>query len=451
MSSPAPELEPSPASGYTLLVEIVEFIRLPPYGQESAMRRLLSDCAAALQKFQARGYSLYPTGDGLYITLPEVARLQSSEVRIPMDLAISILKAAHSQNLSLRVAVNYCATDRLVTVENPDAAGDGISSFRVGSGLAICARIVHFAERREIILSESFFNQLSDSGLAAEFGVFLHKSVFVKYLGYIKIYSYRPPQEQYDFIYMPPTKKEGEFKKFAYFPPLETETADRFREIGLRSELQHLLEYTYDTIAAINEKGIFVSWGNVTETIKKIQSDRESEILVLSRSDRRFDFWSTPEAKRYLEDLVQDTHGRKVAAKQIRVFVYDPQLRRPIVESDVAQGLAAVHRRPETLLQIDREYVNDNLLMKYLFGVTIFPALGCAVAPLPWPRSYGEYADGILFSKPEDMFTRYSDAEIGKVSFKALVITNAGTVERLVTAFKALQHHPRTSELTPGE
>ena len=85
--------------------------------------------------------------------------------------------------------------------------------------------------------------------------------------------------------------------------------------------------------------------------------------------------------------------------------------------------------------------------LRYNFGVTIFPKLRCAVAPLPVFISYDEYINNIKFVKNiDDIFSQYSHIDFSKTNFKGLVIANDKKVTDLIYYFQLLKEHPKLED-----
>jgi hypothetical protein len=444
---PTDRIEVSPADGFVILVEIARFPMLAPPTQRQRFTTLLNECLRILEAENLTGCHLFPKGDGLFITIAARERHDEDEAEVPLTIARKLLQSAARQGVKdfkLRVAIDYNRTDNSFDVRSPSL--QGLHHLQIGNGLNITARIIHFAEDNEVILSADYIRNLKESGFEELYEFEKHKQVYVKYVGDVVLYSYKPAEREADYIYKAPTNEERRFKRFAFFPPLDSATVDRFREVGLRRDLQDVLEYTYETIASVNQRRSFLTWANVYETLKRVsnmvEDELDGELLILSRSDRKSDFWCTEESRDYLTRLKL----RSSSLRQVRIFMYDPRIREPLEDREVRDGLRELHE-PGTLLKIDREFVTDNLLAKFLFGVTIYPSLSCAVAPLPAPGSYNEYVDTLMTANPEDMFGRFINDDFEHTDFKALVIADPAKVDRMIQAFRELQTHRATAPL----
>jgi len=100
-----------------------------------------------------------------------------------------------------------------------------------------------------------------------------------------------------------------------------------------------------------------------------------------------------------------------------------------------------------TLHKIDRAYLAGNILLKYAFGVTIYPELGCAVAPIPSSRSYDDYLQAVAFSPVHGTSLSYADTTEDPGNFRGHVTATQKTVDDLASAFAALRRHPALEDV----
>jgi len=310
---------------------------------------------------------------------------------------------------------------------------------QVGDGINLAERVLQFAEPNEIVYTEQYWKCLDVAGLMKPLSYYAHRSVFVKHMREMKLYSYRPNADEADYVYAPADPKEQHFKRYAYFPPLQTETSNRFRRLGLRDELETLCSYAYDSVAAVNSQSAFISWAEVYDILIRMQSRPGTRSLVLSRADQRFSFWSTEGGRAYLG------HLRVLRSKgfdQKQIFIYDPLITREVANQEIVDEFHGLQENCSLLKKIHKAYVGKNILSNYIFGVTVFPDLKCAVAPIPTPRSYHDYVETLSFTDVHKVALNYRDFDFANTSFKAFVLADPDRVDELVVGFDELLAGP---------
>jgi hypothetical protein len=422
------------APSYVLIADIVDLPRADRGVQVEWMAQLLGLICDATPDTLS-GLNIFPTGTGLMLSIyPEDPR---GDAALALDLARDLLRANACGEFKLRVTINYSGAETLLELPGELGAAHA-SHVQVGNGIAIAERLIHFAEPNEILVSGDYWSQLRAEDLLADYGFDEHLDSFVPDVDTLEFFSYRPSDDERDCIY---GAKQGEqhLRKFAYFPPLRTATVARFRDLSFREDLEQLCSYAYDTVDAVNRSRMFISWSSVYDVLLQVPCQDGEEVLVLSRADLKFDFWSTAESYRYLRQL--RVAQRRCRRATERIFLYDRDREEPPAEPDVLSVLHELHEEG-TLRKIDVAYARRSLLMNYRFGVTIFPRLKCAVAPIPAAESYGEYLELIRYAKAHDAAYRFPDADFANSKFKALVVADEEQVTDLEMAFAELKEHP---------
>ncbi len=428
-------------SAYVIMIDVVGFTERG--GKEAT--KYVDDFLQVIQRnlsiIDGQKFNIFPTGDGAIICIYQQDHsIREMLAELPLKFSIAVLKSNKINPFDLRISINYSEVERIIDVTDFNSLDT--NHIEVGMGINVAERVIHFCEPNEVIINKTYHDVLFDLNFTKEKYQFHgHKSVFVKHMRDLVIFSYLPKEVEMQYVY--DLRKEGKqhFRKFAYFPPIKGATLRKIKILGLETDIHQICSYAYDTLATVNKDCIFISWGTVYDTLKKIPTEQEEEILVVSRDDLKKDFWSTKAAQSYLSNL-----ERGERFNQYRIFIYDPYMDSS-TPSEIYDRLARLHGK-DTLRKIDKTYVEGNVLLKFIFGVTIFPNLKCAVAPMPVPVSYDEYVSNIQFTKVEDMFSRYREHDFSNTIFKALVIANEEMVDDLVKAFYSLRAHKRIEQIS---
>lgn len=423
--------------GYVVIADLVGFSELPPLEQAAAVEEFLDVLRAAIQDAALEQFNLFPTGDGAILCLYEEGPPTPAAACLPLDFARGLLKQHSQSPHALRISVNYSSIETLVDVSSFEPIAT--QHLQVGNGINFAERALHFAEPREIIVTKQYWDRLFDSGVYRRYQFFDHPSVFAgKHMQPLNLLSYRPNAEEQKYMYEPPRHGEAHLKRYAYFPPLRADTITRFRELGLRYELEQVCRYAYDSVATLNAGRTLVSWEPIYDVLRRIPVGASDAVKVVSRSDRGDHFWLSPGSVPYLAHL--ERMASRGGFAQSRLFIFDPAVAKLIAPTHVIETLKTLHSAG-SLLQLDKAFAQGSVILKYVFGITLFPALACAVAPIPVAASYDDYLETIEFSGRHDAVLRYSDREFGEETFRALIIADPDRVAELVDAYDALSTH----------
>lgn len=426
-------------TSYVVLLDIVGFSEGGSEEQAECVNDFLKLLETNLSILGGQKFNIFPIGDGSILCIyEETPSPTATTSELPLTFARAMLKTNKDNNFDLRISINYSKIERIISVKHLKI---DTSHIQIGNGINVAERIIHFCEPNEIIVSEDYWDVLFQLKIPIRSQFHSHKKVFVKHMKDLKIFSYLPAEDEKSFIYDLRNEGRQHFRKYAYFPPVKGPIIQRIKNIGLDNDLQQMCAYAYDTLTSINMNKMFISWGGIYETLKKIPTEQEKEILVISREDLKGDFWSTDGAENYLRHL-ERLSGQ---FKHSRIFIYDPHLG-STTPDEIIERLARLHQRG-TLKKIDREYIPANALLKYSFGITIFPNLKCAIAPLPVPLSYDEYVNNLRFTEVENMSLRYGNRNFENTIFKALVIINEDIINDLTSDFNSLRKHPMIEEI----
>ncbi len=428
-------------SSYVIMLDIVETPERGGSERATCFDKFIGLLEANVEVLKKwKKFNIFPTGDGAIICIYDKDVSSSEIIEAPLIFSRNILKANKNNDFHLKISINYGDMERIIDVSDFDPIHT--DQIQVGDGINIAERIIHFCEPKEILWSEEYHKRLYHEGIDKKYKWKHYPEVFVKHMDALELYSYSPFKDEEEYIYSFKGEKSFHDKKYAYFPPIKESTFQQIKKVGLQKDLGQICDYAYDTLASINKDQIFISWDTVYETLKKIPTEQENEILVISRDDLEYDFWSTKDAQGYLQHLETVTDE----FKQIRIFIYDPKIE-SMTPKKVVERLVRLHSKG-TLKKIDKAYIDDNILLKYVFGVTIFPNLKCAIAPLPVPKSYNDYVKSIRPTRVENIFPEYGEYDFSRATFKALVIFNAKKVDELVKAFSSLKKDKRIVDIS---
>jgi hypothetical protein len=425
-----------PVSAYVIIADIVGYSTVGQDTQVQWVRRFFQILRDALSWSGADNHNIFPTGDGAILALYSNGPPKAESAQIPVNLARHLLELNKDGPFRLRVSINYSESETMFRLGGAPFISD--VPMQTGEGIYLAERAIHFAEPNEIIVTEQYWDVLRRKELLGRFSFEILHDVFVKHFRPIKLFIYIPKATEALYLSRPDVVSHP-LRRYAYFPPLRPETVDRFAALGLQHELELLCRYTYDSVAVVNTKFTFVSWDKIYNILKLLnaRTDEAEQILVLSRSDRHPNFWSTPAAEKYLGHLAST--GRNRRFNQTRIFVYK-DAEEELASEGVLSSLRELHASG-TLYKVDRAYLTGSVLLKYIFGVNVYPKLGCVVAPIPSSSSYDDYWQAVSFSSPHGSFLQYLGTEEDPGNFRAYVTASPEIVAELVNAFDALQRH----------
>ncbi len=431
---------------YVLIADIVGFSEGADLDEQARAATFLLEQLLQLRPlFGARKATVYPKGDGviLYVADDHAA---GPAARVPLDVARALLQRAAAASLHFRASINWSDTDR--TISLPELAE---SAMPIGDGINLADRLLEFAEPQEIVVTARYRARLNQAGLLLPGQFKAYRGLFVKNAGPIDLYSYVPSAEE-EWLHRP-RPEHSDLKRYAHFPPLLAETLERFREVNLEKDLGDLCDLSYDSVASVNTRKMLLSWESVYSVLARVRSDLEDHTLVVSPCSPTSNFWSSEESKDYLSFLERKPRSRGFSQQRVFIYVrgWEPD---QSVDPTALDTLKRLHDGTQTLRQANLNYVSSSELMDFPFGVTLFPKLGCAVAPLPPPTTHDEFVDvtrdGLRqllrrFSVNARMHTRVSTDEVprGRVednSFRALILVDPSVVSGLVECFHELYH-----------
>lgn len=420
-----------PFRAYIVIIDIVGFSDRNSDEQAECVSEFLSGLKKSLKILDGFDFSIYSIGDGVIVSINEKDYKREIIAEKPILLAKEVMK--NRGNIELRISINYSDVERMVPV---GGIGLDTSSIQIGNGINIAERIIRFCEQNEIIVSRRYYDLLLEFGYSREYKFFPCGRVFVKHMKDVEIFSYTPKEDEF-MIYKLPSET---FKKYAYFPPIKGEVFRIFEKIGLENDLHNLSDISYKTIAAINKKKNYISLDPILEVLMKIHTEEEDNVYVISRSDLEKDFWDQQEEE--INDYLNymENNSKKYDVKYHRVFIEREDT--PLIDD-----LKKIHSRG-TIQRIDKKSIRNYKLLKYRFGITIYPKLLCAISPIPLPKYYRNYIKLITHSaNPEDIFDRAADIDFSEPIFKAFVIADKDEVSDLVDEFKSLLQEPMIEEI----
>jgi len=230
------------------------------------------------------------------------------------------------------------------------------------------------------------------------------------------------------------------------FPILESSVIKRFKELGHETDLLMLSDYATRTFESINNNQELLSWGSVYESLMKIPVADGDEVLAVYRADQESDFWANKGSEVYLKYLQNNAN----IIKQKRIIICDSSLSTKKFPDELVLKLAALHPA-ETLMKVERRAADNNLLLGFKFGISIFPRQKCAIAPLPVPISYIEYVENYGYPRMEQIFPYYTERHFLNPQLKGLLIADPKKIDALITQFEVLSKTPETTLTDYGQ
>jgi len=424
--------------GHVLIADMVEFSERSAREQAALVEDFVGLLEAALaETLTDVALNVFPTGDGAIIatygeTVAEVSHLAP---RV-FDLALSLLRGSSNRNYAIKVSINSSVHEALIDVSSSGQVHANV--IQIGNGINLAERILNFAEPREIVVTDSFREALKNADPAREYTFRVQSQVFVKHMRSLNLNIYQPSNEEKSFVAEPRESRNRHHKRYAYFPPMKESTLDRFRAVGLETDILQTVEYVYETIAAVNRGYEFISWAPFDEVISDMRPRESEEVLYLERCDYEGGIWETPDVRSRLLRL------RKRSSNQKRLFLNDSALARDtVLDEDLLDLLRQIHSS-DALRRLDIRHARASRLPRFRFGVALYPDRGCLVAPIPAPSSYDEYLELIRYTEePWRVFDRFPHRTWNDGGeFKAFVVADEDLASDLVQEFRKLFSDP---------
>jgi len=429
-----------------LMTEIVDVNRtlVVIFDIEGFTRRALPDQARSVQLFieSLNGHlasiasekpDMFSTGDGAVVSIGRDCVVNSLATRKFMDFVIKFTMDANRTGIVLRSSMNYSAMDRVLLTRGLNfVQGNYI---QIGDAINIAARIIHYCEPKEILISRAMYQWIQNCELGQDYAFSENDAFTTKHGERIETYTYIPTNEQAQYLYGPGNPIH-EFKKYNYFPPISQTMVEFFRNNGLYFELKKVISGAYESIESINTTYNMLSWHSVINVLTQLRSDPDDKVYVISRADRGANFWTQPRKDAYVTFL---KHNARVAGghiNQTRIVVYNAEEDRIVDDNDIHFDLEKLHA-PNSYFSITaNRLIAFEDLNKLIFGVTISTKNKYAIISIPSPESMDIAFPGLTDIGAAVGFYRDYDIEHGPM--RAIITAAPRYVARLIKEFEEL-------------
>lgn len=381
---------------------------------------------------------VFSTGDGAILSIGRAKKATRKSVDILVSFVEKFIIEIQQKGLILRTAIHYSDFERVVVIkELKNIQGNFI---QIGRTVNTASRIIQYCEPKEIIISKSVFDCLiqEDSVLVNKF--FQNELFTTKHGERLLTYSYISDSK---FIYSPncPTHQ---YKKYNFFPPINGKTIQYYMNIGLGHELKKIISHAFDSIKDINYNNFFVSSNTVVNVLIQLQYDPTDTVYVLSRNERKANFWTQRNKNVYIDYLKKNSDKHNKSINQTRVKVYDffsnSSTNSEITKDDIHYELINLHNHGTYFAVPSNIMYRFENLEALLFGITISKKHKFAIIPLPAPENMDVNIQGIQSIK--SILAALSDYDAEHGPMRAIIMADERQVDKLIQEFEALLNSP---------
>lgn len=395
---------------------------------------ILDEQLEALASFAPDAFS---TGDGAIVSLGRGCTIDKSVVRSFLDFVITFMSLLLKEGVVIRSAVHYSERDSVIPVgDSKFIRGEYI---QIGDTINISTRILTFCEPRELMVSQSFHRLLQDVDLEGLHKFHENQEFVTKHHTPLRTYTYDPPEVDRNYFYCPDSPWHA-YKRYSYFPPVETQILQYFMDNGLGTELETVISNAYDSWRFLSDTRSFLSWNTVLGVLCQLEYDPADTVYVLSRNDIK-GFWEQKQKERYLKYLKTRTNDKCPYINQTRVIVYDSSRFGDSEEiappGDVYYSLEDLHKTDSLFF-----FPSDLLEVKYpklaalLFGFTLSRSHRYAVIPIPAPE--GIQAQQFWPDRIQQLLASYDKYDESYGPMKAIITANPTYISELIGQMEKL-------------
>jgi hypothetical protein len=393
--------------------------------------KILDEQLESLSFFEPDAFS---TGDGAIVAVGRGCKVDKSTVKAFLDFVITFMSRLLKEGIIIRTAVHYSEKDSIIPLTNSRfIKGEYI---QIGDTINIATRILTFCEPCELMISHGFYTLLRKYDLE-EIHEFHENQEFVtKHQIFLKTYTYKPPKKDKEFFYSPDSALHV-FKKYSYFPPVDTKTLQYFMDNGLGMELDIVVSNAYNSWRFLSDTRSFLSWNTVLGVLCQLQYDPLDTVYVLSRNDIE-GFWDQNKTEQYLQCLKARTSDKHPYINQTRVMIYNKSVgKQTIPPGNVYYSLKELHK-PESLFHLSSEIFKCKfpMLADLRFGFTLSRNHKYAVIPIPAPE--GIEAQQFWPDRIQQLLKPYEKYEESYGPMKAIITANPKYISELVKQMEKL-------------
>lgn len=394
----------------------------------------LDECVS--QELKKLCTDVFSTGDGAIVSFGRGCMISLSDVEQIIITVESFVIKMQKSGLILRTAVHYSNDEKAVVIKNlTSIQGDFI---QIGKTVNTASRIIQFCEPSEIIISNAVYEAICEGGSRFKNRFFMNEKFTTKHGQELLTYSYIAEPENHDIFYDPngPTHS---YKKYNYFPPISGQTVKFFMDIGLDFELTKVVSNAFESIKDINYTKVFVSWNSVVNVLIQLQYDPDDTVYVMSRNDRKANFWTQRNKDLYIDYLKKHAKENNGYINQTRVRVYDFfNASHEMNKNDIHHNLIKLHSTESYYAIANNRMFRYGELERLIFGVTISKKYHFAIIPVPSPESMDARFLGV--QNIGDTLKSFSDYDAEHGPMKAFITADKRYVDLLIREFENMLH-----------
>lgn len=380
---------------------------------------------------------VFSTGDGAIVSLGRQCKVVDSTVKPFLEFIITFMSRLLKSGVVIRCAVHYSERDSIISVRDSRfIRGEYI---QIGDTINLATRILTFSEPRELMISQSFHKLLHDVDLEDLHKFQKNQEFMTKHQIPLRTYTYDPSEEDRRYFYCPDSPWHV-YKRYSYFPPVETETLQYFMDNGLGTELENVISNAYDSWRFLSDTRSFLSWNTVLKVLCQLEYDPDDTVYVLSRNDIK-GFWNQTKKDRYLKHLKVRTNDKRPYINQTRVIIYDSSCfgdtNKIAPPGDIFYSIRDLHNTNSLFF-----FPSDLLELRYprlaalRFGFTLSKSHRYAVIPIPAPE--GIQAQQFWPNRIQQLLAGYKNYDESYGPMKAIITANPTYISELVGQMERL-------------
>jgi Adenylate and Guanylate cyclase catalytic domain len=380
----------------------------------------------------------FSTGDGAIVSIGRQCHIDAKSTTRFLEFTINLASALCTTGVIVRTAINYSENDRIVFGKINALKGQYI---QVGDTINVAARVITFAEPREIIVTDSVQRLLRSHDLLMEYELHHNEILITKHGLKLDTYTYIPNNKQVDDLYNPSSPLHC-YKRFSAFPPLKSRTLNQFVASGMDIELCKVVSNAYDAMRYINETKTFISTSEVMEVLTMLHYDPNDSVYVISRNDRPTNFWTQKRRNTYLEFLKGKAKRYGGNINQTRIIIYDLNLstNHGLMPEDAIFFQFQELHKPKSFANFPINLLSKfNQMSQLIFGFTLSKKYKFAIIPVP----SAEFIDATKL-KPEnlgELLQLYRNYDVEDGPMKAIITADEHFIDKLIIEFENLLDH----------
>lgn len=379
----------------------------------------------------------FSTGNGAIVSLGRQCKVVKSIAKPFFKFIIKFMSRLLKEDVGVRCAVHYSEWDSII-IPIRDSRFIRGEYIQVGDTINLAKRILTFCEPCELMISKRFYKLLYNSDLEERYKFHENQEFFTKTPNPLRTYTYNPSEEERKYFYCPDSPWHA-YKRYSYFPPVETKTLQYFMDNGLGTELEKVISNAYDSWRFLSDTRSFLSWNTVLKVLCQLEYDQDDTVYVLSRNDIK-GFWDQTKKDRYLKYLKDRTNDKSQYINQKRIIIYDSSRfgdnNKIAPPGDVFYSLRELHKTNSLF------FFPSDMLDKYprlaalRFGFTLSKNHRYAVIPIPAPE--GIQAQQFRPDRIQQLLSGYKKYEESYGPMKAIITADKNYISELIGQMEEL-------------